>query len=250
LKRNGINVASITYDSQEALRRFANAYHVSYAMLSDQGRVVINKFGILNTNVPPDVTRFYGIPFPGQYLISPDGVVKDKLFLADYQERPTASEVLLNESGTGGESTTIKAEDVTAKVTVSDGKSYSGHRLGVTIDFEVGSGWHIYGEPLPAEYTTTKVHFDDSLIQKQSMKFPPATPVRFAALDQTFPVYQGKFKATGSILLKQKIDPGDYQLTGTIEFQECNDSMCKIPQSARFALPLKIDPMVPAVPKA
>jgi peroxiredoxin len=57
-------------------------------MLSDTGSVVIRDFGILNTKVPPDVTRFYGIPFPGQYLIAPNGIVKDKLSLVDYQERP------------------------------------------------------------------------------------------------------------------------------------------------------------------
>jgi hypothetical protein len=40
------------------LRRFSAAYHISYPMLSDSGSVVIRDFGILNTNVPPDVTRF------------------------------------------------------------------------------------------------------------------------------------------------------------------------------------------------
>ena len=50
-------------------------------MLSDKGSVVIGEFGILNTNVPPDVARFYGIPFPGQYLIAPDGTVRTSFFL-------------------------------------------------------------------------------------------------------------------------------------------------------------------------
>lgn len=53
----------------------------------------------------------------------------------------------------------------------------------------------------------------------------------------------------GNVVLKQKLNPGNYKLGGTIEFQECNDSICKIPQSARFELPLTIEPMVPAAPK-
>jgi peroxiredoxin len=82
-KRNGINVANISYDSREILRRFGETYHITYPLLSDEGSVVIRKFGIMNTNVPPDVKRFYGIPFPGQYLLTGDGTVKDKQFLHD-----------------------------------------------------------------------------------------------------------------------------------------------------------------------
>jgi Disulphide bond corrector protein DsbC/AhpC/TSA family len=231
------------------LHRFGNAYHIDYPMLADKGSVVIREFGILNTNVPPDVTRFYGIPFPGQYLIAPDGTVKDKLFLADYQERPTASELLLKDFGVGGNSITVKAADISAEVTISDAKSYSGHRLGVTVAFEVAPGWHIYGAPLPYEYTSTQVKFSADFVQSQSLTFPPSTPLKLKVLNQTFPVYSGSFKTVGDILLKQQLPPGDYKLTGTIEFQACNDSECKIPQSVPFALPLKINPMVPAAHK-
>jgi DsbC/DsbD-like thiol-disulfide interchange protein len=219
-------------------------------MLSDKGSLVIRRFGILNTNVPPDVTRFHGIPFPGEYLIAPDGTVKEKLFLPDYQERPAASEVLLRDFGSGSNSVTVKAEDVTAKVMISDAHSYSGHQLGVAVDFDVAPGWHVYGAPLPPEYTVTKVKFDDTIVQSQSIKFPTPTPLKFEALNQTFPVYSGKFTATGHILLKQKLNPGDYQLGGTIDFQQCNDVECKIPQSVKFELPLKIDPLVGPAPKA
>ncbi len=144
----------------------------------------------------------------------------------------------------------VKAEDVTAKVIVSDARSYSGHQLGVAVDFDVAPGWHIYGAPLPPEYTVTKVKFDNALVQSESIKFPPPTPLKFEALNQTFPVYSGKFKAVGNVLLKQKLNPGEYQLGGTIEFQQCNDLECKIPQSVKFEVPLKIEPLVGPAPKA
>jgi DsbC/DsbD-like thiol-disulfide interchange protein len=149
-----------------------------------------------------------------------------------------------------GVSTTIHAEDVRAKIEVSDAHSTGGRQLGVTVDFGVAPGWHIYGEPLPPEYTTTKIKFDSNLVQSQSLKFPPPTPLRFEALDQTFPVYNGNFQVTGDLVLKPKIAPGMYKLTGTIDFQECNDSMCKMPQSARFELPLTISPSASGGPKA
>jgi DsbC/DsbD-like thiol-disulfide interchange protein len=154
------------------------------------------------------------------------------------------------QNGSTSNSVVVKAEDVTTKITISDARGYSGHRLGVSADFEVGPGWHIYGAPLPPEYTVTQVKFAGDLVESQSVNFPPPTPLKFEALGQTFPVYHGSFKAVGKILLKRQLKPGDYQLTGTVEFQECNDTECKIPQSAPFAIPLKISPMVPAAPQA
>ncbi|MBV8454918.1 MAG: redoxin domain-containing protein [Deltaproteobacteria bacterium] len=247
MKRNGINVASISYDPHEILSRFAGQYHITYPMLSDHGSLIIRKFGILNTNVPPG-TRLYGIPFPGQYLLTPDGIVRDKLFLPDYQTRPTASEVLLKEYGIAAADNgmAITAEDVQVRIVISDKRAFSGQRLGTAANFKVAPGWHIYGEPLPAGYSPTSVKFDDGLVASQALEFPPPKPVKFELLGETLPVYQGEFKATGYILFKQKLPAGEHELTGTLSFQECNDNICKLPQSVRFQIPIKIDPYVPA----
>jgi Disulphide bond corrector protein DsbC/AhpC/TSA family len=242
-----VNVASISYDSREILSRFADQYHLAYPMLSDHGSLIIRKFGILNTNVPHG-TRFYGIPFPGQYLLAPDRTVRDKLFLPDYQTRPTASEVLLKEYGipAADHGITVTAEDVQARIVVSDKRSFSGQRLGTAVNFKVAPGWHIYGEPLPAGYSQTSVKFDDDLVASQALEFPQPKPVKFELLGETLPVYQGEFEATGHILLKQKLPAGEQKLTGTLNFQECNDKICKLPQSVRFQIPIRIDPYVPA----
>jgi Disulphide bond corrector protein DsbC/AhpC/TSA family len=245
-----VNVASISYDSREILDRFADQYRITYPMLSDHDSLIIRKFGILNTNVPPG-TRFYGIPFPGQYLLTPDGTVRDKLFLPDYQTRPTASEALLKEYGipTADNGVTITAEDVQVRIVVSDKRSFSGQRLGTAVDFKVLAGWHIYGEPLPAGYSPTSVKFDDDLVASQALEFPQPKPIKFELLGETLPVYQGEFRATGYILLKQKLATGEHKLTGTLNFQECNDKICKLPQSVRFQIPIRIDPYVPAAVK-
>ena len=219
-------------------------------MLSDHDSLTIRKFGILNTNVPSG-TRFYGIPFPGQYLLTSDGAVHEKLFLPDYQTRPTASEVLLKEYSipAADDGVTITAEDLQAKIVVSDKRSFAGQRLGTAVNFKVAEGWHIYGEPLPAGYSPTSVKFDDDLVTSQELQFPQPKPVKFELLGETLPVYQGEFRATGYILLRQKLPPGEQKLMGTLNFQECNDKICKLPQLVRFQIPLKIDPYVPAAAK-
>jgi DsbC/DsbD-like thiol-disulfide interchange protein len=218
-------------------------------MLSDEGSAVIRSFGILNTNVPTDV-RFYGIPFPGQYLLASNGTVKAKSFLPDYQERPSGSTVLLTAFGTAtGSSATVEAGDLKARIALSDVRAVSGQQLGEMAEFKIAPGWHVYGKPLPEEYTPTTVTFDEDLVSSQKLDFPKPTPVKFELLGETLPVYQGDFKAIGEIVVRQKLNPGEYKLGGTLSFQECNDNLCKMPQQVRFEVPLRVEAMVPATPK-
>jgi DsbC/DsbD-like thiol-disulfide interchange protein len=143
----------------------------------------------------------------------------------------------------------VKGDAVTVKVSLSNARASSGQQLGVAVDFEVAPGWHIYGGPLPEGYTPTSVKFDDDIVASQMLQMPKPALVKFETIGETFPVYQGSFKAVGNLLLKQKLAPGTQKIAGTIEFQECNDLECKIPQSARFEIPITIDQTVSAAPK-
>ena len=132
---------------RKSLRALPRPIKSPIRCLSDKGSAVIRKFGILNTNVPTDV-MFYGIPFPGDYLINPDGTVREKLFLPDYQERPAASQVVLKDFGSAidDNGVTVTADDVEAKISLSGARNFSGNETRRVIDFTVGPGWHIYGQ--------------------------------------------------------------------------------------------------------
>ena len=137
--------------------------------------------------------------------------------------------------------TVLHANDVDARIVLSNSRASGGQRLGVVVDFDVAPGWHIYGKPLPEEYTPTTVTFDPDLLAAQKLDFPKAKPVKFELLDETLPVYQGHFEAAGDIVLRRQLKPGEHRLGGTLSFQECNDSLCKEPQQVRFDIPLQID---------
>ena len=135
----------------------------------------------------------------------------------------------------------VDAGEVTAQITLSSAHTLAGQRVGVIIDFSIAPGWHVYGKPLPEEYTPTTVNFDGELLSGQKFDFPKPTPVKFELLGETLPVYQGRFRAAGDLFLRPKLIPGERRLSGTVSFQECNDNLCKIPQQVRFELPLRID---------
>jgi hypothetical protein len=144
----------------------------------------------------------------------------------------------------------VKAEDVQARITLSADHSYSGRELGVSVDFKIAPGWHIYGAPLPEGegLTPTSINLASNILARQTLTLPKPIMLRFDTLNQTYPVYTGTFNALGTVVLSQNIKPGNYSIPGTLSFQQCNDAMCKMPQTVHFELPLKIEPLTPLAP--
>ena len=237
-------MASISYDSPAVLTHFADAHKITFPMLSDKDSAVIRRYGILNTNIPR-THKFYGIPFPGEYLVAPDGRVADKVFLPSFEDRATASEVLLKDFGipSGSDAVEIKSDVTRARIQLSDSSAFSGQELAVAANFSIKPGWHIYGQPLPKGYVPTAISFDHAMVVQQSFDFPKPTPIKFVALGETLPAYTGDFKAIGKVLLREKLAAGEHKLAGELKFQECNDQICKLPQTVRFEIPLTIQPI-------
>ncbi len=71
----GVAVYTLSYDEADALRDFGEAHGITYPLLSDPDSEVIRSFGILNTLINPDDHPWYGIPFPGTYVVGADGVI-------------------------------------------------------------------------------------------------------------------------------------------------------------------------------
>lgn len=176
--------------------------------------------------------------------------MRDKRFLDDFRERPTASEVLLKDFGIGGgPSAVIHADEVQAQIQLSGRRAFAGQELGIAVDFTVKPPWHIYGEPLPKNYTATAIHFDDASVSRQSLRFPKPQPVKVASLGEVLPVYTGSLRAAGTLVLSASLEPGEHRLGGNLSFQECNSEICKLPRSVAFTLPLTIEPPAAAAKK-
>lgn len=264
LKAHGINAAAITYDAPAILRNFAATYKLEYPLLSDVGSKVIRAFGIFNINIPEDHKMMYGIPWPGDYLLAPDGTVRDKLFRRSYEHRASASEVVLRHFGdAGGHSVGISTDVLDATVALSTDSVFPGQELAVLLDLKIKPGWHIYGAPLPAHYQATELIWQSPLIDEQSLELAPATPMVLAALNETLPVYAGELRALGKIHIRWSppmaaefllalgdlIEPGPHVLRGLLKFQACSETVCEAPQSIAFELPLTIAAGVPTAPK-
>ena len=246
LEKNGVNIAAISYDSQQILAAFAQKYSIGYPLLSDKNSEVIRRFGIFNFNMAPEL-RSYGVPHPVEYLISPDGVVVKKYFVPNYQHRVTASAVALREFGdvsTGAPLVTLESGSLRVHIGFPSQSAFAGQEISFFARFTLQPGWHVYGLPLPKDYTATSIEFQSPAIIRQDVTLPEPEMMEFRLLNETLPVYSGSFEIQGSLLLKFPWPEGQLILQGQLRFQQCSENVCEPPQTIPFTLALTLAPFL------
>ena len=89
----GYNMVGLSYDSKEVMASFAKMHNLQFDLLSDVDNQTIKSYGILNQEYK-EGHRFYGIPYPGIVVITPDGKLQDKYFYVGYKKRITGETLL------------------------------------------------------------------------------------------------------------------------------------------------------------
>ena len=242
-RKQGLTVATITYDSAAILKHFAERQQIKYAMLSDPESKIIRAFGIFNENTEKG-TRGYGIPYPGVYVLDEKGVVKSKYFEDDYTERYSAASILTHEFNADGvQKTTTETPHLKLTTSASDTKFAPGRRITLIAEMDLKPGLHVYAPGVEYGYIPIAWSIAES---KSWAAFPAAFPkartMEFAALKEIVPVYEGKLRLVRDVTIgneaevAQALTP-DRTLTveGTFRYQACDDKECFPPRS----LPLK-----------
>jgi hypothetical protein len=252
------------------LRAFADANEIRYPLLSDVGGVVVDRYGLLNPNIPPNPRQAPGIPFPGQFLLSPEGVIVAKAFTGDLRHRVAGAALVFEQVGAGANERAgppdaiVDAGVVRASITVSTNRLFGGQEFAFAVDVQIASGWHVYADPVPAPYTPLRVTIDPErvLVTQHDVTHPEPTWITFAATSESLPVHEGTIRLAGRARLRwspppsmfsglehavarRAIAPGRYELRGVLEFQVCDDTQCLAPRRESFTLPIVVEPHVP-----
>jgi peroxiredoxin len=237
-RMKGVNVASITYDSADILRAFANRIRIRYTMLSDPESTVIRAFNILNTNVDKNTPRF-GIPFPGTYIINEKGIITAKYFDDDYRERSSAASILTREFGAAGAmQNTIENNQLKLTYYASDTTLAPGHRAALVIEIELKPKMHLYA-PGVEHYIPIDWQMAES---KAWLAFPAAYPaskmLRLPAIKETVPVYTNHIRIVRDLAigLDPEITPAlaadrTLSVEGSFHYQACDDKECYLPKT-------------------
>ena len=115
----GAKVYVLSYDEVDALADYKKAHGATFTMLSDPNSEVIRSFGILNTLISEDDHPWYGIPFPGVYVVDETGAIVQKFFENNFHVRPGPEQLLaalrgeqvdLEEERDGGQDVSVQVE--------------------------------------------------------------------------------------------------------------------------------------------
>jgi Disulphide bond corrector protein DsbC/AhpC/TSA family len=235
-------VAAVSYDSVAVLHNFAERRGIHFPLLSDPDSKVIRELGILNESIPKD-NPFFGVPYPGTFVLNEQGVITGKYFEDDFRERYTSAEILTSQFGEGrGPRTEVQGKQLKLEAGSSNLEVAAGQRVSLTLEIEMKPNMHVYAPSVEGYIPIDWKMKESPAAAAHEVSYPASEKLHLAAIDETVPVYQGHFRLTRDITIAQdaKLRPaldssGKFTVEGTLRYQACDDRVCYVPQE----LPLK-----------
>jgi hypothetical protein len=206
-QHEGIEVYAISPDPIDVPQRFAD------------------RFGIRNTHIPAD-HAWFGIPFPGMYMVDDTGHVFVKHFVVD-----------LAPDGQMVGQTTANAEGLTVRTWSSAPAIRRAQMTVVTVEIRLAEGLHFYGQPLPECYIPVELDIDagDGLLVQQIV-YPEAQTHRFEAIDETLPAYSRTFRIKAHCMGQAR--EGRVDIYASLKYQACDEAVCYLPEHLTFDMNL------------
>ncbi|MAJ54821.1 MAG: hypothetical protein CBC67_02285 [Gammaproteobacteria bacterium TMED107] len=278
LTKAGIGIAAISYDSENTLALFAERRGITFPLLSDDESAVIKEYGILNTvvgeglgpnaddpDVVADIHRYVaaevfdspqlrrminGAPFPGTFMLDENGRVTSRFFEEFYRERASTATVMLK-SGIGlspieaiqGTTAQLKFTAYPSDTIVTNGKRFSlivevvpGPDMHLYAPGAEGMGYQVVGFNMAASEFVDYGHID----------FPESEVYHFKPLDEFVPAYQAPFTLlqeaviNASAEIEEQLEDVDaITLSGTLDYQACDEAICYLPVSVPVSFNLE-----------
>jgi len=270
----------ISYDTRQILADFSTRNGITFPLLSDVGSATIKRYGILNTvaeealgpngqdpavladllryvTVTQASERFRGIPFPGTFVIDPRGRVTSRFFEDYYWERNTVSNIMLRVGTTGTpiQATQVSTAHLDLRTYPSDAIAALGTRFSLALDITPKPGMHLYA-PGADGYRVVKVDIvPQPNVRIQPVRYPASEIYNFVPLNERVPVFQKPFTLQVEVVPEataeaRKAFAGKTELviTGTLEYQACDDKLCYNPASVPLSWKVAMTGLVPGAP--
>jgi AhpC/TSA family/Disulphide bond corrector protein DsbC len=238
IRKQGLGVAAISYDSPAVLKNFADRQLITFPMLSDPESKIIRAFGILNDTVPAGNPTF-GIPFPGTFIVDAQGKVVSKYFEDDYKERMSAADILVRDFGQkadGGRE--VETKHLRLRSTASTQVASPGHRIALVLEVDLKPKMHVYA-PGVQGYIPIDWSLDPGTAARAlPASYPASVMLHLDAIGETVPVYRDRVRIVREVTFGPQGDlkplvneTGEVVLRGSFRYQACDDRVCFIPQT-------------------
>jgi hypothetical protein len=239
IKKQGLGLAAVSYDSVEVLQNFADRKHITFPLLSDPESKIIRAFGILNETVKPGTPQS-GIPYPGTFVVNAKGTVVSKYFEEDFRERVSASDILVRQFGALADaaSGTLETNHLRLTPAASMAVARPGHRIVLSLELDLKPNMHVYA-PGVQGYIPIEWKLEEGPATKaHPFEYPASRKLHLKAIGETVPVYRGRVRITREITFgpENAVRPlvgaaGELILKGSFRYQACDDRKCYLPET-------------------
>ena len=239
----GLGVAALSYDSVAVLRNFAQRQGIAYPLLSDPDSAIIRRVGIFNEKVPRG-NFFYGIPWPGVFVLDKNGRVKAKYFEEDFRQRYSSADILVHLFGFTPAAARAETNGHLAQVTTSASNAvvHSGERIALVVEVALRPGVHVYAPGVEGYIPIVWTLDESPAYQVHEVAWPPSHILYLKAIDEKVPVYENHIRLVRDVTIGG-VPEGPLALAGAFRYQACDDRMCYKPEKLPLQWTLMVEPL-------
>ncbi len=226
LKKAGLGLAAVSYDSRAVLADFAKRQDITFPLLSDQNSHVIGEFGVLDrryTSPKSQVTvaytdgwqsfgaaalsnsvEAYGLADAAVFVLSPKQTVEWRFVSENETMRLTGAAILEHSFGTvtAATRTEVDSGNIPIVLTASNKEVGTGDRIVLGIEMKIPQGLHVYAPTVTGRYRGTDWEMNaTTCASSQVPAFPTAVLRRFAFEEAALPIFVGSVRMNRELIV-------------------------------------------------
>jgi hypothetical protein len=232
------------------LKFFSDRHKIEYPLLGDPDSKTIRSYGVLN----PEATGMQkGFARPGYFFIDANGIIREKFFEAKYRERQTGNSIIAKLFPELGEEVTqtVDAPHLQLALEQSDRIGVPGTRITLVAEIRLPADVHVYA-PGAQGYKPIRLTLDT--LPEMELKpaiYPQSKTMLLPVIKERVPVFEGTFRITQDVQVSTSAefwgslgkDGKLFPITGTLNYQACDNTICYQPTSVPVKWQLQVLPL-------
>lgn len=232
---------AISYDNQDILKHFADRKGITYPLLSDIDSKIIRAFEILNTNIS-EGHPFFGIAFPGTYIVDSNGKVLSKYFEEYHRQRFTADTILIKEFGLeGAKKTEIQTDHLKINAFASQYTIRPGNRISIIMDIELPEQMHLYAQGVKGYKSVSLDIQEDPSLKIHNPEYPDAKIMYLEVIKEEVPIYKNSVHISRDLTLSPGFRQENLVVSAVLNYQACDEKTCYLPVEVPMKFELDVE---------
>jgi hypothetical protein len=219
-------------------------------MLADPDSKTIQSYGVLNQEA---TGMQKGFARPGYFFIDPSGIIREKFFEAKYRERLTGNSIISKLFPELGQEVTetVEAPHLQLALEQSDSTGVPGTRVTLVAEVRLPPDAHVYAPGTQGYKPIQLVIEPVAQLEFKPTVYPPSKILYLPAIKEKVPVFDGTFRISQDV----KVNSGSefwgslgkdgrlFTISGKLEYQACNKTICYPPTSVPVKWELHVFPL-------